>query len=125
MTFLSFVLEIHQPIRLNRAFPLERLSRIADGNSITDRYFDKKLNEEVFNKVAGKCYFPTFRILQEIIERSKDWERPFKVSFGLSGPFLEQVVRYAPELIDLMKKLLQSGNVEILGGTYYHSLSSL
>lgn len=125
MTFLTLVLEIHQPIRLNRAFPLERLSRIADGNSITDRYFDKKLNEEVFKKVAGKCYFPTFRILQELIEQSKEWERPFKVSFGVSGPFLEQVVRYTPELIDLMKKLLQSGNVEMLGGTYYHSLSSL
>ncbi len=125
MTFLSFVLEIHQPIRLNRAFPLERLSRIANGNSITDRYFDKKLNEEVFKKVAGKCYFPTFRILQELIEQSKDWDRPFKVSFGASGPFLEQAVRYTPELLDLMKKLLGSGNVEILGGTYYHSLCSL
>lgn len=125
LTFLSFVLEIHQPIRLNRAFPLERLSRIADGNSITDRYFDRKLNEDVFKKVASKCYFPTFRTLLELTEQSKDWERPFKVSFGVSGPFLEQAVRYAPDLIDLTKKLVQSGNVEILGGTYYHSLSSL
>ena len=38
------VLEIHQPIRLSQSFPFERLSRIAEGLSITDRYFDKKLN---------------------------------------------------------------------------------
>jgi alpha-amylase len=125
MTLLSFVLEVHQPIRLNKAFPHERLPRIANGESVTERYFDKALNEEVFRKVATKCYFPTFRILDELITQTRDWDDPFKVSFGISGPFLEQAVRYVPDLIDLLRKLVKSGNVEILGGTYYHSLASL
>src|SRR5579862_4637421 len=125
MTFLSLVLEIHQPIRLNRGFPLEHLKRIAEGQSITGLYFDKKLNEEVFRKVATKCYYPTFNILRDLIEISGDWESPFKVTFGLSGPFLEQAGLYEPELVDLLRSLVRTGRVEILGNTYYHSLASL
>lgn len=125
MTFLSLMLEIHQPIRLSKSFPSERLSRIAKGLSVTDRYFDKTLNEEVFRKVANKCYYPTFTILSSLIESTYNRERPFKVSFGLSGPFLEQAIRYEPQLIEMLKRLVQSGRVEILGNTYYHSLASL
>ncbi|MDH2901153.1 MAG: glycoside hydrolase family 57 protein [archaeon] len=125
MTYLSMVLEIHQPIRLSQSFPFERLPRIAEGLSITDRYFDKKLNEEVFRKVARKCYYPTFSALSSMIETTKDWERPFKVSFGVSGPYLEQAIRYEPELIEMMKSLIRTGKVDILGNTYYHSLASL
>jgi alpha-amylase len=119
------MLEIHQPIRLSRAFPSERLPRIAESLPITDRYFDKTLNEEVFRKVAGKCYYPTFSILSSLIEATRDWERPFKVSFGLSGPFVEQAIRYEPKLIDMLVSLVQTDRVEILGNTYYHSLASL
>ncbi len=119
------MLEIHQPIRLNRSFPYERLKRISNGDSVTDRYFDRKLNEDVFLKVAKKCYTPTFKILKDLIDESKDWERPFKISFGMSGPFIEQAIRYKPDLVERIKQLVSTGNVEILGGTYYHSLASL
>src|SRR5579863_2685472 len=125
LTLLSLVLEIHQPVRINRSFPLERLSRIANGLSVTDHYFDRKLNEEVFKKVARKCYYPTFSILRELLESSERSEPPFKVTFGVSGPFVEQAMRYEPELIETMKRLVASGRVEILGNTYYHSLASL
>ncbi|MHB1909465.1 MAG: glycoside hydrolase family 57 protein [Nitrososphaerales archaeon] len=124
MTELSLVLEIHQPVRLSQTFPTERLPRIAQGLSITDRYFDKKLNEEVFRKVAKKCYFPTFNTLASLIESTRD-SKPFKVSFGLSGPFLEQAIRYEPELVEIVRRLVKTGMVEILGNTYYHSLASL
>ncbi len=119
------MLEIHQPIRLSKSFPSERLARIAGGLPVTDRYFDKALNEEVFRKVANKCYYPTFSILSSLIETTNDWERPFKVSFGLSGPFVEQAIRYEPKLIEMLAGLVRTGGVEILGNTYYHSLASL
>ncbi|HZW56293.1 MAG TPA: glycoside hydrolase family 57 protein [Nitrososphaerales archaeon] len=125
MTYITFMLEIHQPIRLSRAFPYERLKRMAEGLSITDRYFDRKLNEEVFRKVAKKCYFPTFNILNELVAETKDTEKPFKVSLGVSGPFVEQAIRYEPQLVELLRQLLRTGNAEILGNTYYHSLSGL
>ena len=98
---------------------------MADGLSILDRYFDRKLNEEVFRKVAKKCYFPTFTMLNELATQTKDTEKPFKVSLGMSGPFLEQAIRYEPELIELLRQLLRTGSAEILGGTYYHSLCGL
>jgi len=125
MTYISLMLEVHQPMRLNRAFPYERLKRIADGASITDRYFDKKLNEEVFRKVAKKCYFPTFSTVLDLINETKDSEKPFRVSFGMSGPFLEQAIRYEPQLVEKLKTLVATGGVEILGGTYYHSLAGV
>ncbi len=101
------------------------MKMIADGQSITGSYFDKKLNEEVFRKVAFKCYRPTLTILQELLESSRDWDRPFKVTFGISGPFLEQAGLYEPELVDMLRALVRTGSVEILGNTYYHSLASL
>jgi alpha-amylase len=125
LPFLSLMLEVHQPIRLNRSFPNQHLKKIADGQPVTGDYFDKKLNEEVFRKVASKCYSPTFSILKDLIEASSDWERPFKVTFGLSGPFLEQAALYEPELVDMLRGLVRTGRAEILGNTYYHSLASL
>jgi len=125
MTFLSFMLEIHQPMRLSRSFPYERLKRIAEGASVTDRYFDRKLNEDVFRKVAKKCYFPTFSILSELIAETKDSSKPFKVSLGISGPFLEQAMKYEPRLLETLRQLVKTGSVEILGNTYYHSLAGV
>ncbi|MHB8567040.1 MAG: glycoside hydrolase family 57 protein [Nitrososphaerales archaeon] len=125
MTSISLMLEIHQPMRLSRAFPYERLKRIAEGSSITDRYFDKKLNEDVFRKVAKKCYFPTFATVLDLVNKSSGSASPFKVSLGISGPFLEQAIRYEPQLVELLKQLVKTGHVEILGGTYYHSLSGV
>lgn len=125
MTLISLMLEIHQPMRLSRSFPLERLKRIADGDSITDRYFDKKLNEEVFRKVTKKCYSPTFSTVLDLVNSTKDSTKPFKVALGISGPFLEQAIRYEPQLVEQLKTLLNTGTAEVLGNTYYHSLAGV
>ena len=49
----------------------------------------------------------------------------FRCAFSISGVALEQLEQYVPEFIDIMKKLVATGRVEILGETYAHSLSSL
>ena len=49
----------------------------------------------------------------------------FKVAFSISGSVLEQFDRYAPEVIDSFRKLAQTGQVEFLSETYYHSLAAL
>lgn len=125
MTYLCLMLEIHQPMRLNRSFPYERPKRIADGNSVLDRYFDERLNREVFLKVSKKCYHPTFSALLDLINSTTNTVSPFKVALGLSGPFLEQAAKYEPPLLDHLRKLVASGRTEVLGGTYYHSLASI
>jgi alpha-amylase len=45
--------EVHQPMRLNR-FSVFNIGNNND-NSI---YFDQKLNRDIFEKVAKKCYLP-------------------------------------------------------------------
>ncbi|MCP8308119.1 MAG: alpha-amylase [archaeon] len=118
-------LNIHQPTRLNRAFPYERAKRMAEGASLMDRYFDDKLNQEVFTKFLNKCYNPTLNTLLEMINSTEKSEKPFKLSLCLSGLFVENVIKYKPELIELLRKLVATKHVEILGGNYYHSLASL
>ena len=118
-------LSIHQPIRLNRAFPYERAKRMAEGASLMDRYFDDKLNQEVFTKFLKKCYNPTLNALLEMINSTEESEKPFKLSLCLSGLFVEQAIKYNPELIELLRKLVSTKHVEILGGNYYHSLASV
>jgi len=125
MTNIVLSFEIHQPRRLNRLFPYERVKRIAAGESLIDRYFDDKLNKEIFSRVSKKCYNPTFDILSELVKNSSSSDKPFKVSLGMSGMFLYQAALYEPQLVEKLKSLVATGNVELLGGTYYHSLASL
>jgi alpha-amylase len=49
----------------------------------------------------------------------------FKISYSLSGVLLEQLEAYYPEVIESFKKLVKTGNVEILDETYHHSLAFL
>jgi alpha-amylase len=48
-----------------------------------------------------------------------------KLVLELQGIFFEQLKKWHPEIIELFKKLNQTGCVEFVGETYYHSLSSL
>ena len=53
----------------------------------------------------------------------------FKITFSMSGTFLEQAQMYKPEVITCLQQLLAAGKgknqVEFLEETYYHSLASL
>jgi alpha-amylase len=49
----------------------------------------------------------------------------FKVAYSITGVLLEQLAEYAPEVISTFDALAQTGCVEFLAETYYHSLSFL
>ena len=49
----------------------------------------------------------------------------FKITFSFSGVFLEQLEEFSPETLLSFKELVDTGRVEILSETYYHSLSFL
>ncbi len=72
-------------------------------------------------KVALKCYLPANAVLLENIKNNPE----FKASFSISGTALEQFEKYVPEVIDSFKKLVNTGNIELLSETYHHSLSSV
>jgi len=91
---------------------------IGTGTSI----FDESLNKAVMMKVAEKCYLPTNKLLLELIKKN---EGKFKIAYSITGTAIEQFKLYAPEVLDSFKALVDTGCVELLGETYYHSLSYL
>ena len=110
---ITFNFEVHQPHRLNKEIN-------QNGASLWEKYVDTKLNKEVFNKVANKCYIPTNELILELID-----EYDFKVNYSITGVFIEQALEFNDYVLDLFKDLVKTGNVELIGETYHHSLTSL
>ena len=118
MPSVCFYFEVHQPMRLNR-FSVFNIGQ--NGDSLST-YFDRKLNQEIFEKVAKKCYLPTNRLLLDLIN---EFNGKFRISFSLTGTFVEYCERFMPEVLDSFKDLFKTGAVDLIEETYYHSLSSL
>lgn len=114
---ITLYLKVHQPFRV------KQYSFFSIGND--HNYFNgaegKLNNKHIFQKVAAKSYIPANAILLRLLNSFKN----FKLNLSLSGIFLDQAELYAPDVFDSFKKLVQTGKVEILGETYYHSLSFL
>ncbi len=90
---------------------------------LDDSYFndasDSDLNnKKILEKVARKSYLPANALLLELLTKNPK----FKVSFSLSGVFLQQAEQF-PQLLESFKKLLDTGQVELLSETSHHSLS--
>lgn len=118
MPSVCFYFQVHQPLRVRkyRVFDVGQNSQYFNDESGTS--LD---NKAIVEKVARKCYLPANATLLENIKNHPD----FKASFSISGVALEQFERFAPEVIDSFKQLVDTGNIEILSETYYHSLSSI
>jgi len=126
LTDIVLVFEVHQPHRLKRSFFWENnmFKRVKKGE-LFDYYFDAAVNREVFERACRKCYSPSNKILLEVIDNHKREKKQAKVSFSISGVFLEQCDMFSKDLLESFKQLSETGCVEFLSQTYYHSLSSL
>lgn len=111
MKSICMYFQVHQPRRLRWFWPESEPG-----------YFNDAANKEIFIKVARHCYWPATETVLSLIKRYKD---RFRVTYSLSGTFLDQCKEYQPGLIDLFNMLADTGCVEFLDETYYHSLSSL
>jgi alpha-amylase len=106
--------EIHQIIHLKRY-------RFFDIG--TDHYYyDDYANETSITNIAENSYIPA---LKTLIDMAKKSEGAFKVALSLSGVGLEQLERYAPQVIDLLQELAGTGCVEFIAEPYSHGLASL
>ena len=106
--------QVHQPTRL-------RLYRFFDIGK-DSHYYDDFANRTILRRIAQKCYLP---MNAQLLEQIKQGKGKFKVAFSISGSALEQFQRFAPEVIDSFRALADTGCVEFLCETYYHSLASL
>jgi len=112
MASVCFYFQVHQPYRLRRYSIFD-----TDNN-----YFDEYKNGQICRKVARKCYLRANRLLLDLIER---YQGRFKIAYSVTGVILDQLERYAPEVLSTFHALAQTGCVEFLTETYYHTLSFL
>ena len=117
MPSVCFYFEVHQPMRLNRF----SVFNIGSTSSPYD-YFNSTLNHKIINKITKKCYLPTNNLLLDLIDQ---YDGKFKVSFSLTGTFVEYCQKYMPEVIDSFQHLIDTGSVSFIEETYFHSLASL
>ena len=112
MPTVCLYFQLHQPYRLRRYSVFD-----------TDRhYFDDFKNAELLRKIADRCYLPANQMLLDLI---REHSGEFRVGMSISGALLEQFEDHVPEMIVSLKKLADSGCVEFLNETYYHSLAFL
>lgn len=114
MPAVCFYFQVHQPFRLRR-YSYFDIGRERE-------YWDEDLNRSIMQRVAASCYIPANERLRQCI---KEYGGAFKVAFSLSGTVIEQMRAYAPRALDSFKALADTGCVEFLGETYYHSLAAL
>ena len=112
MPSICFYFQVHQPFRI------KNYSFFDIGNS--HEYEDDLKNREILNKVADKCYLKTNQKMLDLIKRH---EGKFKISYSISGTAIEQFEKYRPDVLQSFIELANTGCVEFLSETYYHSLS--
>lgn len=114
MIDVVFYFQAHQPYRLRKFKPGDRIKRLD--------YFDEPLNRLVAERVAERCYVPMNKLLLEAIEQT---DGQFRCAFSLSGTLIEQLREWVPDALDTFVALAESGNVEFLCETSQHSLSAV
>ncbi|MCW4024369.1 MAG: glycoside hydrolase family 57 protein [Candidatus Bathyarchaeota archaeon] len=126
MTDVVFVFEVHQPHRLRRSLFWEgKVFRRLNKEQLFDYYFDNEADKDIFIRAARKCYFPSNQIILDLIDSHKRSKKQVNFSFSLSGVFLEQCEMFSKDLLETFKQLAETGRVEFLDQTYYHSVASL
>lgn len=116
MRAICWYMHIHQPVRY-REYSIFDVGNTP--NYFNDIYSGRQCNERIFHKVAEKSYRPMLYLLKRKMEQHPD----FKVSFSITGTWMEQAQMWAPDLIELIRWMVQRGQCEIVGETYYHSLA--
>lgn len=110
-------LHVHQPLRV-RQYSIFDTAEKHDYFDEQDQGTDRN-NERVLRKVADKSYRPMNALLEKLLHRHPE----FKVSLSITGTFIEQAEKWAPDVLDSFKRLVETGQVEIVSETYYHSLA--
>ncbi len=114
MPSISFCFRIHQPYQFNQyAFT---------DIGMQHTYEDKAAMSVIMNNLADTCYLPANKILLDQIKHTKG---KFRFAFSISGTTLELFQQFRPDLINSFRQLIETGSVEIVGETYYNSLSWL
>ena len=114
MKTICLYFEIHQNIQLKRY----RFFDIGTDHYYYDDYEDERLIADI----AERSYMPALNTLLEMLKANAGY---FKVAFSLSGVGMEQLEIHAPQVLEKLQELNQTGCVEFLAEPYSHGLASL
>lgn len=113
---IALYLQLHQPYRVKRYTIFDTAH---DHLYFNDEGEGDTNNRRIFERVADKSYRPMLAQLERLSE-----ELPgFRFSLSVTGTFLEQAEAWAPDVVETLKRLVASGNAELLAETYHHSLA--
>ncbi len=112
MPELALYFQAHQPNRL-KPYTFFDIGR-------DPFYEDDELNRDILHRVSDSCYIPANRLFMELADTLGD---DFKLTYSLSGVFLEQLEHHRPDVLASFQDLVATGSVELLCETYYHALS--
>lgn len=112
-TSVVLYFQVHQPRRLRRMQFLDIGKHYS--------YFDDELNRAHVLRIANECYLPVNKMLLELVKKHKN----VKLCFSVSGVAIDQFREYCPEVLRSFRSLADTGSVEFLAETRYHSLASI
>lgn len=110
---LVIYFQVHQPLRLANF----RFFDIGSGKP----YLNDDLNQDILERIARECYLPTNVLLLKLIKNHPE----IRIVFSISGLALDQMEEYTPEVLASFRALAQTGAVEFLAETQYHSLACM
>ena len=117
MKSVVLYLHMHQPLRIKQ-YSIFSVGHDHDYWTEKDWYAGPN-NERIFKKVTEKSYRPMLAKLEKCLV---DYPG-FKFSISITGTFIEQAQKWAPDLIVTLQRLARTGRMEIAAETYYHSLA--
>ena len=116
MKAIVLYLHVHQPHRIRHYTIFDA----GTNHNYFDAPFDDRTNNErIIHKVAEKSYIPTNKKLLELLQQHPE----LKLSLSITGTVLDQLERWSPATLRSFQELTETGRVEIVGETYYHSLA--
>ena len=116
MKAIVLYLHVHQPYRIRHYTVFD----VGVNHNYFEAPFDEQTNNErIIYKVADKSYIPTNQKLLELLNQHPE----LKLSLSITGTVLDQLERWSPATLRSFQALTETGRVEIVGETYYHSLA--
>ena len=114
MKNICFCFQMHAPYKMKRY----RFFEIGQDHY----YYDDMQTEEHLDHIVKASYIPLCNTIKEMIRLSKG---RFHCALSITGVVLEMFQQFAPEMIDLLKELAETGCVEFVATPYAYSLATV
>lgn len=114
MKNICFCFQMHAPYKMKRY----RFFEIGQDHY----YYDDMQTEEHLEYLVNTSYLPLCNTIKEMIRLSKG---RFHCALSVSGTTLEMFQQFAPEMIDVLNELAQTGCIEFVATPYAYSLASV